>query len=203
MCCTTSQAACAPSSATSARPGHPCCVSHKKQLPREPGSSPFADCAPNGRWLQDPSTAAFQPARRSGLGLTRCCRFPTRLVLRSSSGGGRSRGFSRSCSAAGAVGRGGAGEGADYWCVGAGGAERERGDVRRGEGQVGVDAVTDNGGFMGTCPDCGSQLKFAEGCVKCHVSAQTLSFCFGTDAISDRADVSNANRGIVHSPGRW
>jgi ribonucleoside-diphosphate reductase alpha chain len=30
----------------------------------------------------------------------------------------------------------------------------------------------DNGAsesFMGTCPDCGSQLEFAEGCVKCHV----------------------------------
>ncbi|GAC1458357.1 MAG: vitamin B12-dependent ribonucleotide reductase [Gemmatimonadaceae bacterium] len=26
-----------------------------------------------------------------------------------------------------------------------------------------------NQGFMGTCPDCGSQLEFAEGCVKCHV----------------------------------
>ena len=28
-----------------------------------------------------------------------------------------------------------------------------------------------NGGetFMGTCPDCGSQLEYAEGCVKCHV----------------------------------
>jgi ribonucleoside-diphosphate reductase alpha chain len=24
-------------------------------------------------------------------------------------------------------------------------------------------------GFMGTCPDCGSQLEYAEGCVKCHV----------------------------------
>jgi ribonucleoside-diphosphate reductase alpha chain len=23
--------------------------------------------------------------------------------------------------------------------------------------------------FMGTCPDCGSQLEYAEGCVKCHV----------------------------------
>jgi len=23
--------------------------------------------------------------------------------------------------------------------------------------------------FIGTCPDCGSQLEFAEGCVKCHV----------------------------------
>jgi ribonucleoside-diphosphate reductase alpha chain len=29
----------------------------------------------------------------------------------------------------------------------------------------------DDGGksFIGTCPDCGSQLEFAEGCVKCHV----------------------------------
>jgi ribonucleoside-diphosphate reductase alpha chain len=26
-----------------------------------------------------------------------------------------------------------------------------------------------NEAFMGTCPDCGSQLEFAEGCVKCHV----------------------------------
>jgi ribonucleoside-diphosphate reductase alpha chain len=28
-----------------------------------------------------------------------------------------------------------------------------------------------NGGetFMGTCPDCKSQLEFAEGCMKCHV----------------------------------
>jgi ribonucleoside-diphosphate reductase alpha chain len=22
---------------------------------------------------------------------------------------------------------------------------------------------------MGTCPDCGSQMEYAEGCVKCHV----------------------------------
>ncbi|GAC1648156.1 MAG: vitamin B12-dependent ribonucleotide reductase [Gemmatimonadaceae bacterium] len=29
--------------------------------------------------------------------------------------------------------------------------------------------VGSNKGFMGTCPDCGSQLEFAEGCVKCHV----------------------------------
>jgi len=29
----------------------------------------------------------------------------------------------------------------------------------------------DNGAqaFMGTCPDCGSQMEYAEGCVKCHV----------------------------------
>jgi ribonucleoside-diphosphate reductase alpha chain len=26
-----------------------------------------------------------------------------------------------------------------------------------------------NEAFMGTCPDCGSQLEYAEGCVKCHV----------------------------------
>lgn len=39
-----------------------------------------------------------------------------------------------------------------------------------------VDALSDPMGaytpsevFMGTCPDCGSQLEFAEGCVKCHV----------------------------------
>jgi ribonucleoside-diphosphate reductase alpha chain len=29
--------------------------------------------------------------------------------------------------------------------------------------------ATDGGAFMGTCPDCGSQLEFAEGCAKCHV----------------------------------
>ena len=28
---------------------------------------------------------------------------------------------------------------------------------------------TNEQAFMGTCPDCGSQLEFAEGCVKCHV----------------------------------
>lgn len=27
----------------------------------------------------------------------------------------------------------------------------------------------DTGEFIGSCPDCGSQLEFAEGCVKCHV----------------------------------
>ena len=26
-----------------------------------------------------------------------------------------------------------------------------------------------DGLFIGTCPDCGSQLEYAEGCVKCHV----------------------------------
>jgi ribonucleoside-diphosphate reductase alpha chain len=31
--------------------------------------------------------------------------------------------------------------------------------------------ISDIGGepFIGACPDCGSQLEFAEGCVKCHV----------------------------------
>jgi ribonucleoside-diphosphate reductase alpha chain len=28
--------------------------------------------------------------------------------------------------------------------------------------------VKDTGEFIGSCPDCGSQLEFAEGCVKCH-----------------------------------
>ena len=28
---------------------------------------------------------------------------------------------------------------------------------------------TNSEAFMGTCPDCGSQLEYAEGCVKCHV----------------------------------
>jgi ribonucleoside-diphosphate reductase alpha chain len=41
-------------------------------------------------------------------------------------------------------------------------------------GQGGVQAESeeyhaDNKSFIGTCPDCGSQLEFAEGCVKCHV----------------------------------
>ena len=33
------------------------------------------------------------------------------------------------------------------------------------------EASGDSGGqaFIGTCPDCGSQLEFAEGCAKCHV----------------------------------
>ena len=29
--------------------------------------------------------------------------------------------------------------------------------------------IDDAKSFIGTCPDCGSQLEFAEGCVKCHV----------------------------------
>ncbi|MDE3055008.1 MAG: response regulator SirA, partial [Gemmatimonadota bacterium] len=30
-------------------------------------------------------------------------------------------------------------------------------------------AFDDGQSFIGTCPDCGSQLEYAEGCVKCHV----------------------------------
>src|ERR687895_70920 len=35
--------------------------------------------------------------------------------------------------------------------------------------QLGFDMSGYSQSFMGTCPDCGSQLEFAEGCVKCHV----------------------------------
>ncbi|MBS1833949.1 MAG: vitamin B12-dependent ribonucleotide reductase [Acidobacteria bacterium] len=36
--------------------------------------------------------------------------------------------------------------------------------------QLSFDAYEDQTkAFIGTCPDCGSQLEFAEGCVKCHV----------------------------------
>jgi ribonucleoside-diphosphate reductase alpha chain len=47
--------------------------------------------------------------------------------------------------------------------------------VRSAAGQAGSQSEMSyeayNGGetFMGTCPDCGSQLEYAEGCVKCHV----------------------------------
>jgi len=45
--------------------------------------------------------------------------------------------------------------------------------VARGSGQSGEQGQLEayNGGetFMGTCPDCGAQLEYAEGCVKCHV----------------------------------
>jgi len=37
------------------------------------------------------------------------------------------------------------------------------------QGLVQFDRASDAGSFIGTCPDCGSQLEFAEGCVKCHV----------------------------------
>jgi ribonucleoside-diphosphate reductase alpha chain len=35
--------------------------------------------------------------------------------------------------------------------------------------QYSFDAYDNGQSFMGTCPDCGSQLEYAEGCVKCHV----------------------------------
>ncbi len=38
-----------------------------------------------------------------------------------------------------------------------------------GNTQMAFDSVSNGDAFIGTCPDCGSQLEFAEGCVKCHV----------------------------------
>jgi len=38
-----------------------------------------------------------------------------------------------------------------------------------GQAQYGFDAVNRSESFIGTCPDCGSSLEFAEGCAKCHV----------------------------------
>jgi len=35
--------------------------------------------------------------------------------------------------------------------------------------QMAFESVSNGDSFIGTCPDCGSQLEFAEGCVKCHV----------------------------------
>jgi ribonucleoside-diphosphate reductase alpha chain len=35
--------------------------------------------------------------------------------------------------------------------------------------ELDLNGYASNEAFMGTCPDCGSQLEFAEGCVKCHV----------------------------------
>ena len=35
--------------------------------------------------------------------------------------------------------------------------------------ELGFAAYDSGEGFMGTCPDCGSQMEYAEGCVKCHV----------------------------------
>ena len=37
------------------------------------------------------------------------------------------------------------------------------------QAQMSFEAYGSGEAFMGTCPDCGSQLEFAEGCVKCHV----------------------------------
>ncbi|MBM3907100.1 MAG: vitamin B12-dependent ribonucleotide reductase [Gemmatimonadetes bacterium] len=41
--------------------------------------------------------------------------------------------------------------------------------VSRGDTQEQLERTArDTGEFIGSCPDCGSQLEFAEGCVKCH-----------------------------------
>jgi ribonucleoside-diphosphate reductase alpha chain len=39
--------------------------------------------------------------------------------------------------------------------------------VIRGPEQMALGGMQDT--LAGSCPDCGSQLEFAEGCVKCHV----------------------------------
>jgi len=41
--------------------------------------------------------------------------------------------------------------------------------VSAGGAQMQFEAMQGGDAFIGTCPDCGSQLEFAEGCVKCHV----------------------------------
>jgi ribonucleoside-diphosphate reductase alpha chain len=38
-----------------------------------------------------------------------------------------------------------------------------------GQGAPQFDAWATSEAFIGTCPDCGSQLELAEGCAKCHV----------------------------------
>ncbi|MHB2034432.1 MAG: ribonucleotide reductase N-terminal alpha domain-containing protein [Gemmatimonadaceae bacterium] len=38
-----------------------------------------------------------------------------------------------------------------------------------GQARFELEAFDGGQAFMGTCPDCGSQLEYAEGCVKCHV----------------------------------
>ena len=48
-----------------------------------------------------------------------------------------------------------------WWC----GRRRQGG----AQAQLRVQAYNGGESFMGTCPDCGSQLEYAEGCVKCHV----------------------------------
>jgi ribonucleoside-diphosphate reductase alpha chain len=37
------------------------------------------------------------------------------------------------------------------------------------QGQYEFESVNQGESYMGTCPDCGSQMEFAEGCAKCHV----------------------------------
>ena len=44
-----------------------------------------------------------------------------------------------------------------------------RGYGKGGEEVEAMGRQDDGQSFMGTCPDCGSQMEYAEGCVKCHV----------------------------------
>jgi ribonucleoside-diphosphate reductase alpha chain len=41
--------------------------------------------------------------------------------------------------------------------------------VAAGNTLMAFESVNSGDSFIGTCPDCGSQLEFAEGCAKCHV----------------------------------
>ncbi|CAN5180625.1 vitamin B12-dependent ribonucleotide reductase [soil metagenome] len=43
------------------------------------------------------------------------------------------------------------------------------GQAAQAQAQMSYEAYNGGETFMGTCPDCGSQLEYAEGCVKCHV----------------------------------
>jgi ribonucleoside-diphosphate reductase alpha chain len=60
--------------------------------------------------------------------------------------------------------------------IGGGAPAREKVTTRAPEAsaepvqaQMSFEAYGSGEAFMGTCPDCGSQLEYAEGCVKCHV----------------------------------
>ncbi|MEO7457501.1 MAG: response regulator SirA, partial [Gemmatimonadaceae bacterium] len=46
---------------------------------------------------------------------------------------------------------------------------RQAGVTAAEQQQMSFEAYNGGETFMGTCPDCGSQLEYAEGCVKCHV----------------------------------
>ena len=46
---------------------------------------------------------------------------------------------------------------------------RTTGQTGGAQAQASFDSYNGGETFMGTCPDCGSQLEYAEGCVKCHV----------------------------------
>jgi hypothetical protein len=48
-------------------------------------------------------------------------------------------------------------------------ASAQRGPVAGPEGTLFEVHNNDAQQMPGACPDCGSQLEFAEGCVKCHV----------------------------------